>query len=338
MKMERRRNRREGKENEEKGEMKVDLSGMSLSSFPSTCLNLASITKLDLSNNNLQSIPESLTARLLNIIVLDVHSNQLNSIPNSIGCLSKLKSLDVSGNLLDSLPITIENCRALEELNVNFNKLTRLPDTMGFELMNLKILRVNSNKLAFLPFSTSHMTNLRILDAHLNCLRSLPDGLENLINLEVLNISQNFQFLQTIPYSIGLLMSLTELDISYNKITVLPDSISCLTKLKKFSAEGNQLVCPPVTVVAKGVDAVRDYMGARMKKAFKSNGRASKSWFGRLVKCGAFDGQMVRQNEGLLALEYEREYHSFDGTPSRLIGKFSPLRLFSPKRFSSPQR
>lgn len=61
----------------------------------------------------LQVIPESLTARLLNIEVLDVHSNQLKTLPNSIGCLSKLKTLNISGNQLQSLPITIENCRLL---------------------------------------------------------------------------------------------------------------------------------------------------------------------------------------------------------------------------------
>ena len=58
-----------------------------------------------------QMIPESLTARMLNLVVLDVHSNQLKSLPNSIGCLSKLKVLNVSGNLIESLPRTIENCR-----------------------------------------------------------------------------------------------------------------------------------------------------------------------------------------------------------------------------------
>ena len=59
----------------------------------------------------LQSIPESIIARLLNVVVLDVRSNQLTSLPNSIGCLSKLKVLNVSGNLLRDLPATIEECR-----------------------------------------------------------------------------------------------------------------------------------------------------------------------------------------------------------------------------------
>lgn len=60
-----------------------------------------------------QNIPESLTARLLNVVVLDLHSNQLKSLPNSIGCLKKLKVLNAAGNLLSFLPKTIENCRSV---------------------------------------------------------------------------------------------------------------------------------------------------------------------------------------------------------------------------------
>nr|CAD1832005.1 unnamed protein product [Ananas comosus var. bracteatus] len=286
----------------------LDLSGMSLDSLPNPPINLSIITKLDLSNNNLESIPESLTARLLNVAVLDVRSNQLKSLPNSIGCLSKLKVLNVSGNLLESLPKTIEDCRALEELNVNFNKLAKLPDTIGFELTNLKRLSVNSNKLAFLPYSTSHMTSLKHLDARLNSLRSLPDGLENLIRLETLNVSQNFQFLSSIPYSVGLLISLTELDISYNRIGVLPESI--------------------------GADAVREYLSVKMSTANSIGAKKKKTWVGKLAKLGTFSSSRMHsrsikekdEHDGLMM----PDYRPIEGlaTPTRSLGKlFSPTPL-----------
>ncbi|KAM0933756.1 putative leucine-rich repeat domain superfamily [Dioscorea sansibarensis] len=309
---------------------------------------------------------------MLNVVVLDLHSNQLQTLPNSIGCLSKLKILNVSGNLLKSFPKTIEDCRrssfscisylsckrslvftikfvcffvvdrALEELIANFNQLNKLPETMGFELTNLRKLSVNSNKLAFLPQSTSHMTNLRVLDARLNCLRCLPDDLENLIRLEVLNVSQNFHYLHSLPYSIGLLISLLELDISYNKITVLPDSISCLTKLCKFHAEGNPLVSPPVEVVNHSIDAVREYLITRMNGVPTGIPSAKKTaWLSRLVKCGSFNGGMgvnsrpgVYEHNGFLLTDYR----SIVGIASpRHAGMFSPRRLFSPRR-SSPRR
>ncbi|MQL78789.1 hypothetical protein Taro_011218 [Colocasia esculenta] len=319
----------------------VDLSGMSLDSLPGPSLNLAAITKLDLSNNNLESIPESLAARLLNVVVLDVHSNQLQTLPNSIGCLSKLRVLNVSGNMLESLPKTIEDCRSLEELQANFNKLTVLPDTMGFELTNLQKLCVSSNRLASLPYSTSHMTSLRVLDAQLNCLCSLPDGLENLSRLEVLNLAQNFRYLRSLPASIGLLAALLELDVSYNHITALPDSLACLGKLRKLRAEGNPLTSPPMDVVEHGVDAVRQYLTARINGG-GGNGKGKKSWFGRLVKCGTFTDGMIkndlrlsREEEGL----FPSQYRPIDGLASpRYMGMlFSPRRLFSPSR-NSPRR
>ncbi|KAG6644089.1 hypothetical protein I3843_08G031300 [Carya illinoinensis] len=314
----------------------VDLSGMSLESLPTPSLNLGTICKLDLSNNNLQSMPESLIARLLNLIVLDMHSNQLKSLPNSIGCLSKLKVLNVSGNLIESLPKSIENCRSLEELNANFNKLMKLPDTIGFELTNLKKLSVNSNKLVFLPSSTSHLTSLRVLDARLNCLRSLPEDLENLINLEALNVSQNFQYLDSLPYSIGLLINLIELDVSYNKITTLPDSMGCLRNLQKLSVDGNPLTSPPTEVLEQGLHAVREYLSEKLNAGHRSPQKKKSSWVGKLVKCGTFSGISKRhppraeESDGFIM----PEYRSIDSLASpRYMGMFSPRRLFSPRTY-----
>ncbi|CAK7345626.1 unnamed protein product [Dovyalis caffra] len=329
----------------------VDLSGMSLETLTNPSLNLANISKLYLFNNDLQMIPESLTARMLNLVVLDVHSNQLKSLPNSIGCLSKLKVLNVSGNHIESLPRTIENCRSLEELNANFNKLSRLPDTIGFELINLKKLSVNSNKLVFLPMSTSHLTSLKTLDARLNNLRSLPEDLENLINLEVLNVSQNFQYLETLPYSIGLLISLVELDVSYNKITTLPDSMGCLRKLQKLCVEGNPLISPPMEVVERGLDVVKEYLSEKMNAGHKSPTK-KKSWVGKLVKYGTFNGRIGSKKdregfhyhsfeEGLASPAYTRKSPKYTGNRTveglaspRLLGMFSPRRLFSSKNLS----
>ncbi|XP_027915575.1 plant intracellular Ras-group-related LRR protein 6-like [Vigna unguiculata] len=314
----------------------VDLSGMSLDSLPNPSLNLATICKLDLSNNNLQNIPESLTARLLNMVVLDVHSNQLRYLPNSIGCLSKIKVLNVSGNLIEYLPKTIENCRSLEELNANFNKLIQLPENIGYELINLKKLSVNSNKLVFLPRSTSHLTALKILDVRLNCLRSLPEDLENLINLETLNVSQNFQYLDSLPYSVGLLLSLVELDASYNKIRSLPDSVGCLKKLQKLSVEGNPLSSPPPEVMEQGLHAVKEYLCQKMNAGHQSPTK-KKSWVGKLVRYGTFNGHTSR---GVSREEREAfimpDYRPIDSlTSPRYTGMFSPRRLFSPRNYFS---
>jgi len=211
--------------------------------------------------------------------------------------------------------------------------LSQLPDTIGFELINLKKLSVNSNKLIFLPRSTSHLTSLKVLDARLNCLRSLPEDLENLINLEILNVSQNFQYLNSIPYSVGLLLSLTELDVSYNKIKSLPDSIGCLNKLQKLSVEGNPLTSPPPEVVERGLHIVKEYLCNKMNAGHQSP--TKKSWVGRLVKYGTFNVRSGarEEHEAFILPEYTR---SIDGLASpRHMGMFSPRRLFSPRSYFS---
>ncbi|KAL0738996.1 hypothetical protein Bca4012_015206 [Brassica carinata] len=325
------------------GDRRRNLSGMSLASLSASPIDLASISKLDLSNNNIQQIPESLVARMLNLWALDLHSNQLKTLPNSIGCLSKLKVLNVSGNNLQCLPKTIEDCISLEELNANFNELNRLPETIGFELTNLTKLSVNSNKLVLLPSSLSHLTSLRVLDARLNCLVSLPDDLENLVNLQVLNVSQNFQHLKELPYSVGLLISLVELDVSYNGITVLPDSIGCLHQIKKLSVEGNPLVSPPFEVVEQGLVAVKKYMSEKMTESpMKKNLRG----IGKMVKykvnlgLSSTPGRRIggdRRGEGSFKVS---DYRHIDGIASpRHVSLFNPRRFLSPlSAFFSPPR
>eukprot|EP00253_Pinus_taeda_P008771 PITA_08771 len=319
---------------------KLDLSGLLLHSVPHEIAKLSStLVNLDLANNNLQVLPDSVTS-LVNLTHLDIQSNQLTSLPDSIGRLVNLKVFNVSGNSLAMLPDSIESCRSLEELIANFNHLIRLPEGLGFELLNLRKLCVHSNKLTHLPYSTSHMMSLRFLDVHTNRLGGLPEDLENLMNLEYLDLSSNFNYLVSLPESIGGLTSLIELNANYNQISALPASIGRLEKLQFLKVEGNPLVVPPPQVVDRGLDAIKEYMADWLEACLGGTKGGRESWLrriasGKWVRCGTPTSDLLAG--GLARRQLGRVDGDFSSisTPRRRAF-LSPLRLFAPRHSLLP--
>ncbi|CAL6063474.1 receptor-like_protein [Hexamita inflata] len=167
-----------------------------------------SLTKLSMRYCSLKNI--DLISSLVNLEELDISSNKdLELCP-----LFKLKNLS---------KLTMNNCRLktidqivqltnLEVLNISDNYLLQIIDSPRL-LVYLKELDISSNK----QIDTTSLQGLKSL----NKLSMRYCGLKNigqitqLTNLEVLNISDNYQ-LQTID-SIRLLVNLKELDISQNK-------------------------------------------------------------------------------------------------------------------------
>ncbi|KZV33600.1 plant intracell Ras-group-related LRR protein 1-like [Dorcoceras hygrometricum] len=245
-----------------KGIEKVDLSESKLRALPEAFGRLASVIVLNLSHNQLEAIPDSVTG-LENLEELYLSSNILESLPDAIGLLFKLKILDVSGNKLIALPDSISHCRLLIELDASFNKLTYLPTNIGFELVNLKRLSIQYNKIRSLPLSIGGMKSLKLLDVHFNELHSLPHSVGKLINLEILNLSNNFSDLTELPANISALISLKELDLSNNQIHTLPFTFGQLFNLTKLNLDHNPLRIPPEEVVNKGVESIKLYMAKR---------------------------------------------------------------------------
>ncbi|NER88741.1 MAG: leucine-rich repeat protein [Moorea sp. SIO3A2] len=68
----------------------------------------------------------------------------------------------------------------------------------------------------------------------------------NLPQLEVLNLS--FNDLTTVPESIGNLTNLTQLNLTGNKLTTVPESIGNLTNLTQFNVTGNKLTTVPESI------------------------------------------------------------------------------------------
>lgn len=100
--------------------------------------------RLDLSNQNLEKIPEYVF-RQENLTELDVSSNRLTgAVQAEIRQLKNLKSLKASNNFMTGVPAEIGQLNNLEVLDLSNNRLTGLPYEIG-NLKKLKIFNISGN-------------------------------------------------------------------------------------------------------------------------------------------------------------------------------------------------
>jgi leucine-rich repeat protein SHOC2 len=201
--------------------------------------------KLDLSNNQLTDLPESINSNLGYLTELILSNNQLTDLLKSISNLSNLTLLNLDNNKLTSLPKSISNLSNLTLLNLDNNKLTSLPKNIG-DLSNLTMLTLRGNQLNTLPESISNLSNLTVLDLSGNKLYTLPESIGNLSNLTELGLNGNQ--LTSLPDSIGNITNLTELNLDNNQLTSLPENIENLTNLISLGLCNNKLTNLPESI------------------------------------------------------------------------------------------
>nr|XP_015883344.1 LRR receptor-like serine/threonine-protein kinase ERL2 [Ziziphus jujuba var. spinosa] len=159
-----------------------DLSATQLQgSIPKTFWNnLTAISYLDLSYNELGSVPKSL-GNMTFLTHLDIRSNNLKgSIPEAFGSMANLTYLDLGSNMLKgSIPRTFWKLTTLVELDLSFNILKGfIPETPEDMMVSPELLNLgyNSKETFQNPFGISALyANCRCLQTILrdNSLSSL---------------------------------------------------------------------------------------------------------------------------------------------------------------------
>ncbi|XP_053331576.1 leucine-rich repeat protein 1 [Spea bombifrons] len=117
-------------------------------------LCLKKLQKLDLSNNHIKKLPQTI-GDLMCLQELTLHNNFLESFEVAF-CNSTLrntlKSLDLSQNKLKALPVQFGQLKELINLKLDDNELVQLPFTIGL-LSKLRFLSATKNKIQCLPSS-----------------------------------------------------------------------------------------------------------------------------------------------------------------------------------------
>uniref|UniRef100_A0ACB8EXF5 Uncharacterized protein n=1 Tax=Sphaerodactylus townsendi TaxID=933632 RepID=A0ACB8EXF5_9SAUR len=141
-----------------------------LRSITPAIANLQALTYLNLSRNQLTSLPACLCRLPLKILIAS--NNKLASLPDDIGALSNLRQLDVGSNELQSLPASIGGLMSLRDLSVRRNQIDSLPE----ELAELPLVRLDfsCNRVAHIPVCYRHLRYLQCILLENNPLQFPP--------------------------------------------------------------------------------------------------------------------------------------------------------------------
>ncbi|XP_033356250.1 leucine-rich repeat and calponin homology domain-containing protein isoform X2 [Bombus vosnesenskii] len=229
------------------GELK--LSGRKLKDFPkvgktgSSKYNLQDTVIADLSKNRFAELPEEVTEFLF-LEKLHLYHNAIRIIPETVVMLQSLNYLDLSRNQLTSLP----------------REICRLP---------LQTLLVAHNRLASLPDELGRMSALAELDAGCNEITNLPPRMGDLARLRSLDLRSNM--IVHLPIELTYLR-LVKLDISGNRISVLPNEMRKMKSLVDFRLSDNPLTSPPASLCIRGRTHIFKYLERQAAKHERARG------------------------------------------------------------------
>ncbi|XP_076662185.1 toll-like receptor Tollo [Halictus rubicundus] len=229
-----------------------DWSAMTLEMHRDSLRGLTSLQHLDLSENNLWTLPSELLCPVRGLHSLNLTRNKLQDIV-SLGfsewvesCTPSLEVLDLSSNDITALPDrALSNLRSLTMLKLQDNVIAVVEDHALAGLTALRSLNVSSNRLVALPPELFAKTNeLRELILSNNSLAVLAPGLlDNLVELQYLDFSNNQLTNRWVNrYTFLRLVRLVILDLSFNRLTRIDGLVfNGLYSLQILKLENNEI-------------------------------------------------------------------------------------------------
>nr|AIO08210.1 variable lymphocyte receptor C [Petromyzon marinus] len=147
---------------------------------------------VDCSSKKLATVPTGIPASTEK---LQLTYNQLTSVPaKAFQGLTQLTILVLQNNALQTLPVGVfDKLENLQDLRLTYNQLKSLPPRVFDSLTKLTILYLNTNQLQSIEAGLfDKLTNLQTLDLDTNQLQSVPNGaFDSLTNLETMNLLDN---------------------------------------------------------------------------------------------------------------------------------------------------
>ncbi|MDF1673202.1 MAG: leucine-rich repeat domain-containing protein [Vicingaceae bacterium] len=155
--------------------------------------NPNNVYRLNLSNQKLTLLSDSIWGKFENLEFLSLKNDHLKEIPSEIGKLKNLKVLDLSGNDFRVLPASFTKLNSLIELYLNDESymdvnrsLTNIKD-----LPNLKILHLENDHLEKVPENLFKLIHLEKLYLNKNSFKKIPIELKEMNTLNYIDMHDN---------------------------------------------------------------------------------------------------------------------------------------------------
>ncbi|KAL1679675.1 hypothetical protein EV122DRAFT_263483 [Schizophyllum commune] len=193
--------------------------------------HLTNLDELDFYDNKIKHVGRALD-KLDKLTVLDLSFNNIRTIPDALQTLPSLKTVYFVQNRISKIS-GLENLTNLTSIELGGNKIRRIENLDA--LVNLEELWLGKNKISRLE-NLGCLKKLRILSIQSNRITKL-EGLEELESLEELYISHNgIQKIEGLEKN----TKLTTLDIGNNFIKEL-ENVSHLTSLEELWMSNNEI-------------------------------------------------------------------------------------------------
>lgn len=231
--------------------------------------NLVKLVELDLSNNEIELIPNDIFEELqfldtlslrhnhlrnptldtfygLNkLISLDISYNRITFIMlGALDEMKQLRTLDISHNALVDMQLGLfDQLKRLEHLNLSDNLLNGFLLGIFDELEHLTTLNLSGNRIVFMPLGLfDRSPKISNLDLSRNNLTEIPLGMfDSLKNTKVLSLAGN-KLNNLINGVFDQMKNLTTLDISSNNLpSITLGTFSSLGELKHLNLSHNNL-------------------------------------------------------------------------------------------------
>jgi Leucine-rich repeat (LRR) protein len=171
---------------------------------------------------------------------LDLNNNGLITLPSCLGALPSLEILFLSENNFDAIPECIGNMRKLRMLSLRGNRLTEL-STSNLPSQTLIWLILTNNRICNIDPNVRELKLVRKLMLSHNKLTSIPKELGECKNLELIRLANN-EIDSPLPIEFLTLQKLAWISLAGNPIARCPQSTEKVISKSKISFDESTIL------------------------------------------------------------------------------------------------